>query len=244
MSIVGMWGTPPDALMLRVAGHADPDVFRRAGLRTFEDFERALQLTGGSFTGAERIYEFGCGCGRLTRWIVERAPDSEVVASDIDAEAIAWLERQSPGPERVFVNDPVPPLDIADSSVDVVVAWSVFTHFPEDLQDAWLAELRRVMRPKALAAVSVHGRQHWNFSRTQVGETERATLESELQTRGFAYKRVEHWTDLPDYYQMSWHFPHYVRDHWSQWFDVAAVLEGEGMVGPKAHDIVLLSPRR
>jgi SAM-dependent methyltransferase len=97
-NIVDVWERPPDALMLRVAGHANAARFRQAGLRTFEDFERALQQVGRSFTRAERIYEFGCGCGRLTRWIVERAPDSEVLASDIDAEAIAWLERQSPGP--------------------------------------------------------------------------------------------------------------------------------------------------
>jgi SAM-dependent methyltransferase len=144
----------------------------------------------------------------------------------------------------VIVNDPLPPLNVPDSSVDVVVAWSVFTHFPEDVQDAWLAELSRVMRRDAVAAVSVHGREHWSCANSQIGEAERATLEDELQTRGFAHKRVDHWTDLPDYYQMTWHFPHYVREHWSAWFDVAAVLEGEGMVGPKAHDIVLLFPKR
>ena len=45
------------------------------------------------------------------------------------------------------MNDLRPPLPYDDAAFELVYAFSVMTHLPEDLQRAWMAECRRVLKP-------------------------------------------------------------------------------------------------
>src|SRR5258708_7051462 len=47
-----------------------------------------------------------------------------------------------------------PPLDVADGSVDLIYGQSVLTHLTRATTLAWLAEVRRVMRPGGLAMLT------------------------------------------------------------------------------------------
>ena len=92
--------------------------------------------------------DFGCGCGRLARYLLEMGNADSYTGVDVDADQIAWAARNLPG--RFSVMRPDPPLDFADASFDVVMAISIFTHFTEQEQFAWLAEARRLLRPGGL----------------------------------------------------------------------------------------------
>jgi len=92
--------------------------------------------------------DFGCGCGRLARYLLETGDARSYTGVDVDADQIAWAARNLSG--RFSVIRPDPPLDLPDASFDVVMAISIFTHFNEDEQFAWLAETRRLLRPGGL----------------------------------------------------------------------------------------------
>lgn len=208
---------------------------------TCDHFEGALRSVGRTFAEFERIYDFGCGCGRLTRWAAEAAPRADLWASDIDEQAILWM-RQNLSEINSFRNEWLPPLPLRESFFDLVLAWSVFTHLPPDFQDAWLLELRRVTAPAALLLISVHGELNWQWMKEQPsGPAVSTEVEGTLHEHGFAHYRADGWAEhFPDFYHTSWHLPLYIRSHWSQWFDVVAILEGAGFPGPGAHDIVVL----
>jgi len=92
--------------------------------------------------------DFGCGCGRLARYLLETGDAHSYTGVDVDADQIAWAARNLSG--RFSVIRPDPPLELPDASFDVVMAISIFTHFNEDEQFAWLAETRRLLRPGGL----------------------------------------------------------------------------------------------
>jgi SAM-dependent methyltransferase len=214
---------PPADLRFRVAGTDSPKWFLDVGRTTILDFEAALALLGRRLQDFQDIYDFGCGCGRVTRWLPDRAPEARLHASDIDTAAIAWLRQHMPNVNSQ-VNGGRPPLPFDDGAFDLVLGYSVFTHFDEDYQDAWLAELRRVTRPGAVLLLTVHGLFNWGY--TLADHPELSAARDELRRRGTYLWRTEYWSQsFPDYYQTSWHLPWYIRRHWCRWFAVLDVLE-------------------
>jgi len=163
--------------MVRVAGTADADWFLRSGRAGYEAIAAHVRLEE-----IESVLDFGCGCGRVTRWW--RDFPGSLAGSDLDPQAVVWCRRNLPF-ARFEVNGLEPPLVFEDGSFDLVYALSVFTHLTADLQLAWRDELRRVLRPTGVLLMTTHGRSY--LPRLAGGE--RARFE-----RG---ELVIRWGDLP-----------------------------------------------
>lgn len=99
--------------------------------------------------------DFGCASGRVIRHLAFELPDAKILGCDINRLHVEWCNRYLPANCRVFQNHSIPCLPLPDGSVDLVSAFSVFTHI-EALETAWLMELRRVLRPGGLAWITVH----------------------------------------------------------------------------------------
>ena len=87
-----------------------------------EDYEgAALDSAGVSYT-SRRVFEIGCGDGRLTSRLAAAA--ASIVAIDPDAEAVAELRADLPLVDARAVG--IEALQLAPQSVDVVVfSWSL-----------------------------------------------------------------------------------------------------------------------
>jgi SAM-dependent methyltransferase len=121
-----------------------------------EGLRDALTLVGRPLSTFESVLDLGCGCGRVLRWFQEEARTTRFHGSDISGSAIEWNRRHMPF-ARFDVNGKEPPLAHPDGSFDLVIAVSVVTHLSEELQLAWLAELKRVLRPGGLLLMTVLG---------------------------------------------------------------------------------------
>jgi SAM-dependent methyltransferase len=97
--------------------------------------------------------DFGCAAARMLRFFPAEK-DSELWGVDINAEHVSWCQRHLPR-LNFATTSTAPHLPFEDAYFDLVYAASVFTHI-SDLADAWLLELRRVMRKGAIAYVTVH----------------------------------------------------------------------------------------
>jgi SAM-dependent methyltransferase len=236
---------PPPELRDRVAGTDDASWFDRSGQYTLRDFEGALGTLNKRMADFASIYDFGCGVGRVTRWLAAAAAHATIWGSDIDKEAIEWLRVNQPE-VNAFRNDWLPPLPFRDGLFDLVLGWSVFTHLPEHYQDAWLEELRRVTAPGGILLLSTHGLNHWQAMKsTDLAAWTDSTVsdvDDALDSYGFAYLDIGAHTPLPDFYRFAWHAPSYIHDRWSHWFTVIDLLEDAGMPETgRPHDIVVLS---
>jgi SAM-dependent methyltransferase len=225
---------PPDELIDRVMGSFSNEgaegyrkYFLESGRQLVEGLERALAAVGDSLSAHERILEFGCGCGRLMRWMEGLAPGRTLVGTDIDARAIEWASTNLPF-AHFDVNEGLPPTRYRDGEFDLIVNHSVFTHLDERYQDLWLAELERITEPGGALVLTVHGAHGFGEAERQLpeGALERREWRERLERDGILYVADDSFVGsaFPDFYHTAFHAPWYVLEHWSRWFDVVAYL--------------------
>jgi SAM-dependent methyltransferase len=240
---------PPAELVHRVAGHFRADEVEQV-LRDFDEgasksvrwLERGLAAVGRSFVDFERLLDFGCGPGRIMRWLGPLADELELHGVDIDADAIEWAERHIPY-ARFAVAPHEPPMPYPAGHFDLVINHSVFTHLDGSMQDLWLAELRRVTRPGAMVLLTVHGTRHVQTVVRQfrdAGEDPEPYLR-QLETEGILFIADDDYlgSTHPPFYHSTFHAPWYVFEHWHEFFHIRAYTpEGSG-----TQDLVVLERR-
>ncbi len=211
---------PPRRLMVRVAGTADADWFLRSGRAAYDAIAAHVPLAE-----IDSVLDFGCGCGRVTRYWADFA--GTVSGGDVSGKAIEWCRANMPF-AHFELNRLEPPLAFADESFDLVYALSVFTHLTDELQLAWRDELRRVLRPGGRLILTTHGRSYL----PRLDADERARFQ-----RG---ELVVRWGDLPGTNLCSAYHPEpYLRDTFADGFAFVE-LEPEGARGNPTQDLVLL----
>jgi SAM-dependent methyltransferase len=146
---------PPRALMMKVAGTPDVEWFVRGGELAADSIREAVERHGGRLEDVRALLDFGCGSGRVMRhWA--HLDGCARHGCDTNAAAIEWCRRNLAF-ARFEVNGAAPPLPYDDAQFELVYALSVLTHLPEELQRAWLDELRRILARGGLLLVSTHG---------------------------------------------------------------------------------------
>ena len=147
---------PPPELLVAVAGGAGQAWFSERGQADAAKFMALAADTGVRTEGRLDVLDWGCGCGRIARWL---APDvtargGAFTGCDLNPKLVAWCAANLPG--RYAANGLQPPLPLEPESVDLVYAHSVLTHLTEDTARAWLAEIARVLRPGGAALLTFH----------------------------------------------------------------------------------------
>jgi SAM-dependent methyltransferase len=159
----------------------------------------------------------------VLRYFLREAENAELYGCDIDAASIEWLQQELSPPIRPFVNNEHPPLPFGDSELDLVWAFSVFTHLV-DTWSNWLIELRRVLRPGGLLIASFLGR---GVCEELAGE---AWADEHFGMNVLGYGQS--WDEGgPNVFVSPW----WIRAHWGRAFDIAQLRDSE-----RGHGFVLL----
>jgi SAM-dependent methyltransferase len=210
---------PAPHQMARVIGEPSDFYFRSGGYTAFRALEEAVrEATGDELTAYPRVLDWGCGCGRVSRYFLP-LPGASVAGVDVDPENVAWCRANLPSGQWDVV--PLrPPTGLPTAGFDLAFGVSVFTHLGESEQFAWLDELRRVVRPGGLALMTFHGEASLVWSRLSA---ERYT---QLRRDGFCEQPNPLYdADLgeADYYRDVFHTAEYVRRVWGKYFEVVAI---------------------
>jgi len=147
----------PDARrILAVNGNTDVGLFLETGAYAADTVRDVLTRNDIRLEALEAILDFGCGCGRVTRHWSALAAATRVHGTDFNPDLISWCKENLTFAE-FSTNRLQPPLAYASASFDLVYAFSVFTHFPLELQRPWLDELMRILEPGGHLLFSTHG---------------------------------------------------------------------------------------
>jgi SAM-dependent methyltransferase len=115
----------------------------------------------------EAVFDFGCGCGRIARQLIQqRSRPGRYVGIDLHPAMIEWCNTNlrpfapefefyhhdvfnysfNPGPDKpTFL-----PFPVADAQFTLVNAWSVFTHLNEAAARHYLHEAARILKPTGI----------------------------------------------------------------------------------------------
>jgi SAM-dependent methyltransferase len=218
---------PPDDLLRRVGPYpVSADEARAAWLETGREGREGLlgKLPAGwSFVG-KTVLEFGCGAGRMLRHLLPEAEQAEAFyACDVHGASVAWVDAHLCPPFRVFESGSLPPLPLADASVDLVYASSVFTHLT-DTAAAWLLELRRVLRPDGLLFATYQGSGYWEMRGDAADLPDLEDVGRTVWGHGKSFAD----SGGPDCFMATW----WIREHWGRAFDIEE-LSDAGLAFPR-----------
>jgi SAM-dependent methyltransferase len=147
---------PGPANMQRVVGSTNAYYFDCTGYTNVRHFEHLLdELVPGGARGVRTVLDWGCGAGRVLRYVASRW-SARATGADIDPVNVAWCQENLGDLAEVHRIESEPPTRLADGTFDLVYGLSVMTHLSREDQRAWLAELSRITTDDAIVILTLH----------------------------------------------------------------------------------------
>jgi ubiquinone/menaquinone biosynthesis C-methylase UbiE len=190
-----------------------------------------------SFREGNRVLDFGCGAGRMIRWLDKVAAQCEIWGLDINARCIKWCQQNLSPPFNFATITITPHLPFEDRYFDFIYCGSVFSHI-DDLADAWLLELKRITAPGGRIFITVHDKHtadlvmnHPEECRSYAHRTDwfRSLLMSYDKRANFTKSDYDMFSIYPGGPQSQVFYDiDFLRRHWERILDVLSVT-------PEAH---------
>lgn len=129
----------PNLAAAKLIGSKDLEGFLRQGDQQVEILKR-FGLSNGDY-----IYDLGCGTGRTSQALKRANWHGWYKGADIQEEAVNWLQANCPGyPAKVWTDLSI---DAPDESLDIIYAWSVFTHLMHEETFIYMGDAYRALKP-------------------------------------------------------------------------------------------------
>jgi SAM-dependent methyltransferase len=164
------------------------------GASALKAIDAAIQLAG--IDGVMKVLDFGCGAGRVTRWLCAGFPEAEISATDLresDLEFCAKTFGVTAWPSGIDIDALQAP-----DCYDLIWAGSVLTHLPAAKSLNLLNKLIGWTRQGGLVVVSLHGRAAIDNRRRNVlaylHDAGWQAIESEYHRLGYGYADYENQT--------------------------------------------------
>ena len=217
---------PPGHLIHLIANTEDVSWFLDTGALAARSIRDVLSKHGVAIADLGAILDFGCGAGRVIRhWATLEGPT--LYGTDYNPRLVAWCQRKLPF-AHFAVNALDRPLDRAAGSLDFAYCLSVFTHLSEPLQQFWMAELARVLKPGGYLLITTHG-DHYVPMLTPAEQADYRAGRAVVQKAGRSGSN-----DCA-----AFHPEPYVRQTLARGFDVVDRIP-EGALGNPSQDLYLL----
>ena len=130
--------------------NSDSDAVGHGSFDTIGLLELALLHRAG-LKPSHRLVDFGCGTGRLAMHAIPSLPHGHYIGIDVSQEMLRRLDQRLRALPRStcrvsLMHQAFDTFPMADRSVDMVCAFSVFTHMEHEDSFRYLREARRVVR--------------------------------------------------------------------------------------------------
>jgi ubiquinone/menaquinone biosynthesis C-methylase UbiE len=114
-----------------------------------------VNAAGFNFSKDNKILDLGSGSARMMRHLMKYAAENEIWGTDVSAEYVIWCKQYLSPPFHFATTTTIPHLPFEDNYFHFIYTGSVFTHM-DDLPDAWLLEIRRVLAPGGMLYLTIH----------------------------------------------------------------------------------------
>ncbi|MEZ5830645.1 MAG: class I SAM-dependent methyltransferase [Dongiaceae bacterium] len=217
-----------------------------SGLNDYLRVKDVLAKNGANLSSGDELFELGCASGRVLRHFACHEPKCAVWGADINLRHVEWVRQFLPQRIRIFQNTILPQLPIADGTMSLVCAFSVFTHI-DDMELAWICELRRILKPGGIAYLTIHSEHTWQrlgpglpvydaliSQRDKIADYR---VSAELFKQPMPEdKMVFCWDASGTYSSNVFHSTNYIRDTWGRFMEIKEIIVG----GHSYQDVVVM----
>lgn len=135
---------PPAHLAFDAHGHVRWSIYKSSGESTAKRLADEIQKLN-IVLPMVNLLEWGCGPGRVIRYLPALLPNAKIYGTDYNPESIEWCQHNIPN--ITFARNSLnPPLPFEENTFDCIYAISVITHLSEEVCHQWIAELARVLK--------------------------------------------------------------------------------------------------
>lgn len=182
--------------------------YRAGALNVIALINRALEVVGRDWADIRSWLDFGCGYGRVLRFLVERVDPESVYASDVIDEGVEFCAAEF-GVRPLHSRATLGQLDLG--RFEFLYAISVLTHLDEVNETEMMRLMHRSLDTGGIALFTTHGQ--WSLDHLgfygQTYEEMHDDLVRRVGEHGVAFVPYHHYGG--DDYGMTWHSPDYVR---------------------------------
>lgn len=150
--------------------------YLESGVEDVKKMDANLATVGYTERTNQKVLDLGCGCARMLRNVNQHFKESELWGLDIDAKLIYWCKENIGETANYATTTLIPHLPFESNYFNLIYCGSVFTHI-DDLADAWLLEVRRVLKKDGIFYVTIHDE---NTVKMLDGEYKNANLAEHL----------------------------------------------------------------
>jgi 2-polyprenyl-3-methyl-5-hydroxy-6-metoxy-1,4-benzoquinol methylase len=216
---------PDGNIFKRVSGDENPFTFRYVGYSTFLKLEALCKkYLAENFGKVDRILDWGCGCGRVSRYFSRYSAETEIHGIDIDPTGINWIkENLNFGNFKHIEPDSKTPYP--DGHFDFIFGISIFTHLTEEDHFFWLKELQRIIAKNGIVAVTTGSTiMRARMFNVSIGDQVSDHL-SGYSDQGYN-AQIEGATGDDAYYRDTFITKEYIQTVWSEYFDILGIHSG------------------
>jgi hypothetical protein len=214
---------PDEKRRQRVHGNESEKGFLIEGFSTFMKLKWAIKkILNRDFTDFSNILDWGCGCGRLTRYFND-IKEVSINGVDIDNDNIEWCQKHLPFGNFTLISEHTP-TPFPNNSFDLIIGISIFTHLSEKTQFEWLKELHRIAKNDSILLMTVHGEEAVKRAVLTIGYL------MPLKVKGFL--DIGHNPSLDgiirddNYYRNIYHKKRYIQKKWAKYFQIIDIIPG------------------
>ncbi|MBA9024630.1 glycosyltransferase involved in cell wall biosynthesis/GT2 family glycosyltransferase/SAM-dependent methyltransferase [Aminobacter ciceronei] len=157
-------GFPDASLQVETVGSSGKETIAE-GFRFYSFVLNAARVNGIKLTPGSKVLDFGAGWGRIMRCFLREVLPSGLHGVDT-SDRFLGAARQTGVPGTFNLIQPDGSLPFESNSLDIVYAYSVFSHLPEHIQKIWLTEIARVLKPGGLFVATVQPPRFLDFIRS------------------------------------------------------------------------------
>jgi SAM-dependent methyltransferase len=177
-----------------------------AGQEATRFISDSLAAVGRTFGDVDSVLDFGCGHGRVTRWLAPAVSAGAVTVCDLDREAIEFCASEF-GTRALLSSLDIN--EVALEKYDVIWLGSVLTHVSGPTASSLLQVLVSHLQQRGIIAFSTRGEPsaEWEREACSAAGLRPASIPEMMSRDGMAYVAYTHYKSD---YGLAWHSPEWM----------------------------------
>jgi len=162
-------GFPDDNIQLRMIGSYGKGALYEPKMM-YQEIRRIAVKCKMQFDEKTILLDFACGYGRNVRFFMKDIFPGNLFGSDVCPDFVEICRNTFASTDNYneilfSVNNPFPPLSFDDKSINIIMAYSLFSHLSEDVSLAWLKEFYRILKQDGLLFLTLCQQNFLNLSK-------------------------------------------------------------------------------